>query len=116
MNILNAFLFSGIACFIAQVILDNTKFTPGHVTSLFTILGAFLGLIGWYDKFFEFAGGGASVLISNFGYQLYTSAIAGYEEMGVLGLFSGLLAKGSCAIVGVIIFSFIFMLIFKPRD
>lgn len=116
MNILSAFLFSGIACFLAQLILDNTKLTPGHVTSLFTILGAFLGLVGLYDKFFEFAGGGASVLISNFGYQLYESAMIGYEEMGILGLFSGLLAKGSCAIVGVIIFSFILMLIFKPRD
>ena len=113
MNFLNAFLFSGIACFLAQVILDNTKFTPGHVTSLFTVFGAFLGL---FDKFIEIAGGGATVLISNFGYQLYNSAMLGYEEMGILGLFSGLLTKGSCAIVGVIIFSFILMLIFKPRD
>ena len=116
MNFLNAFLFSGIACFLAQVILDNTKFTPGHVTSLFTVFGAFLGLFGLYDKFMEFAGGGATVLISNFGYQLYNSAMLGYEEMGILGLFSGLLTKGSCAIVGVIVFSFILMLIFKPRD
>lgn len=116
MNILKAFVFSGIVCFLAQLILDNTKMTPGHVTSLFTVLGAFLGLVGLYDKFFEFAGGGASVLISNFGYQLYDSAMIGYQEMGILGLFSNLLAKGSCAIVGVVVFSFVLMLIFKPKD
>ena len=37
-----AFLFSGIVCLISQIILDNTKLTPGHVTSLFVVIGAFL--------------------------------------------------------------------------
>lgn len=48
MNFLNAFLVAGIACFIGQLILDNTKLTPGHLTSLFTVVGAFLGFIGVY--------------------------------------------------------------------
>jgi stage V sporulation protein AE len=116
MNLLNAFLFSGIACFIAQIILDNTKLTPGHITSIFTILGALLGFLKIYDKFISFAGSGATVIISNFGYALYKSAYLGFQEQGIIGLFSNLLTKSSCAITGVIIFSFIFVLIFKPKD
>lgn len=116
MNYLNAFLFAGIACFLAQLILDNTKLTPGHVTSIFTILGALFGFLGLYDKFISFAGGGATVIISNFGYALYKGAYLGFQEQGVLGLFSKLLSYSSCAIAGAVIFSFILVLIFKPKD
>ena len=113
---LSAFLFSGIACFLAQVLLDNTKLTPGHVTSLFTIFGAFFGLIGLYDVFISFAGAGATTIISNFGYVLYKGAYLGFQEQGIIGLFTGLLTKSSCAIAGAVIFSFIFVMIFKPKD
>lgn len=116
MNFLSAFVFAGIACFLAQLILDNTKLTPGHVTCIFTILGSLLGFLGWYDKFISFAGAGATTIISNFGYMLYKGAYLGFQEQGILGLFTGLLSKSSCAIAGAVIFSFVLVLIFKPRD
>lgn len=116
MNYLSAFLFSGIACLLAQLILDNTKLTPGHVTSIFTILGALFGFLGLYDKFISFAGAGATTIISNFGYVLYKGAYIGFQEKGIIGLFADLLSMSSCAIAGAVIFSFIFVMIFKPRD
>ena len=116
MNYLSAFVFSGIACLLAQVILDNTKLTPGHVTSIFTVLGALFGFLGFYDKFILFAGAGATTIISNFGYVLYKGAYLGFQEQGVIGLFADLLSRSSCAIAGVVIFSFLLVLIFKPRD
>lgn len=116
MNFLCAFLFAGVACFLAQLILDNTKLTPGHVTSFFTVLGAFFAFLGLYEKFIEFAGAGATTIISNFGYMLYKGAYLGFQENGILGLFSGLLMYSSCAITGVVVFAFILTLLFKPRD
>ncbi len=116
MNYLSAFLFSGIACFFAQVLLDNTKLTPGHVTSIFTVFGAFFAFLGIYDKFIAFAGAGATTIISNFGYSLYKGAYLGFQEQGIIGLFSGLLSRSSCAITGAVLFSFLFVLIFKPKD
>ncbi len=116
MNYLNAFLFAGIACFLAQAILDNTKLTPGHVTSIFTVLGAILAFLGIYEKFVSFAGAGATTIISNFGYMLYKGAYLGFQEQGIIGLFSGLLCYSSCAIAGAVIFAFILTLIFKPKD
>ena len=116
MKYLLAFLFSGLVCSLAQVLLDNTKLTPGHSTSIFTIIGSFLGFLGIYDKLIMKFGAGATVLISNFGYLLYSSGLQGFKDEGILGLFSSLLCKSSVAIVGSIVFSFVFALLFKPKD
>ncbi len=116
MNYVYAFLFSGIVCALGQIILDNTKLTPGHITSLFTVAGALLSFLGCYDYFVAQCGAGATLLISNFGHMLYSAAYQGYLEEGILGIFSGMFTKSSLAITAVIIFSFIFAIIFKPKD
>ena len=113
---INAFLFAGLVCLICQIILDNTKLTPGHITSSVTVLGAILSFFGVYDKIVAHCGAGATTLIANFGHMLYSSGLQGYEESGVLGLFSQMLCASGIAIVSVIVFSFIFTLIFKARD
>ena len=48
--------------------------------------------------------------------MLYTGALEGFEKMGVLGIFSGMLTKSSVAIVGSIVFASLVALIFKPKD
>ena len=116
MIFLKAFLVTGLFCFIAQVIMDNTKLTPGHITSLFVVFGAVLSFLGLYSKLIEFGGAGATVLISNFGHMLYMGAIEGFHEVGVLGLASGLLVKSSLAIVSAVVIAFVLALIFKPKN
>lgn len=116
MTYLNAFLFSGLVCLIGQLILDNTKLTVGHITSLFTVLGAFLSFLGVYDCLVKWAGGGANVVIMNFGHMLYQAGMEGYQNAGILGIFTDLLCKSSLAIVSAIIFSFVLAIIFKPKD
>ncbi|MBE6139937.1 MAG: SpoVA/SpoVAEb family sporulation membrane protein [Firmicutes bacterium] len=116
MNYIYAFLFAGLVCAIGQIILDNTKLTPGHITSSFTVIGAFLSFLGFYDDLIKMFGAGATTLISNFGHMLYSSAMEGFTKEGLIGIFSGMLVKSSLAISAVIVFSFIFALIFKPKD
>jgi stage V sporulation protein AE len=116
MIFINAFLLSGTFCMIAQIILDNFKITPGHVTSLFTVIGAILSFLGIYDNLIKWAGSGATILISNFGHMLFSGAITGYENEGLIGLFTGLLSKSSAAITAAVVFSFILTLIFKPKS
>ncbi len=111
-----AFIFAGLVCLICQIVLDNTKLTPGHITSSVTVIGAFLSFLGIYDKIVAWAGAGATALIANFGHMLYQSGLAGFEEGGILGLFSKLLCSSGIAIVTVVVFSFIFTLIFKAKD
>ena len=114
--IIEAFVFSGFVCMIAQVILDNTKLTPGHIKSLFTVLGSILSFFGIYDKLVDCFGAGATILISNFGHMLYQGGLLGLKEDGFLGLFSNLLCSSSVAIVSAIVFAAIFVLIFKPKS
>lgn len=111
-----AFIVAGLFCVVAQIILDNTKLTPGHITSLFTVLGAVLAFFGLYDKLIDLAGGGAATIISNFGYLLYKGAYEGYLADGILGIFTGLFTYGGAAVVGAVVFAAILAVFFKPKD
>ncbi len=116
MILINAFLVSGLFCLAAQILMDNTKLTPGHITSLFVVLGALLSFFGLYSKLIEYGGAGATALISNFGHMLYLGGIEGFHEIGILGFASGLLVKSSLAIVSAVVFAFVLALIFKPKN
>ncbi len=115
MNFLYAFLVAGMLCAIGQIILDNTKLTPGHITSLFTVLGSILSFFGIYQKLIDISGSGATVIISNFGHLLYQGAIEGYQDIGFLGIFTNFLEKSSAALVAAVVFAFLVSLFFKPK-
>ena len=112
----NSFIFAGVICLISQIILDNTKLTPGHITSILVVIGSFLDTFDIYDKIVLIAGGGALVPITSFGHQLIHGAMDTVNNFGVMGLFMGMFDLTSAGIVAAIIFSFVFGLIFKPRD
>lgn len=116
MIFLYSFLFAGFVCLIGQIILDNTNLTPGHVTSLFVVIGAFLDLFGLYDKFIKWFGAGTLVPITSFGHSLIHGALAKAEENGLLGLLGGMFSLTSVGIVSAIVFGFILTMIFKPKD
>ncbi len=101
---------------IGQVILDNTKLTAGHITSLFALFGSFLSFLGIYPLAIEKCGAGATILIMNFGNMLYEAGIKGYQDGGILGLFQNFLSKSSLAITSAVIFAFVFAILFKPRN
>lgn len=113
---LNAFLFTGIVCLIGQVILDNTKLTPGHVTTIFVVVGAFLDTFSIYDKFILWAGGGALVPITSFGHLLIHGALDTATDIGFMGLATGMFNLTASGITSAIVFSFFLSLIFEPKD
>lgn len=116
MNYLNAFLFAGFICLIGQIILDNTKLTPGHVTTIFVVVGAFLDIFSIYDKFVLWAGGGALVPITSFGHLLIHGAIEKALEYGVIGLAMGMFDLTSSGIISAIVISFFLSVFFNPKD
>lgn len=116
MTIIYSFLFCGLICLIGQIILDNTSFTPGHITSIFVVLGSFLCSISLYEKILKVVGIGASLPIMSFGNLLTKGAYTGYLENGFIGIFTNILCNVSLGISSVVIFSFFLMLIFKPKD
>lgn len=113
---LNAFIVCGIICMIGQIILDNTKLTPGHITSMFVIIGTFLSFLGIYDIIAEYSLVGSSIPITSFGNALYKAALDGFENNGFIGMFMNLLSTTSTGITSAIFFGFIFSLLFKVKD
>ena len=113
---LYSFLFCGFVCLIGQIILDKTSLTPGHITTLFVIIGCFLDVFGIYDKFIIMFGGGASVPITSFGHLLIHGAYNTAINDGYIGLLSGIFSLTASGISAAIVFSFIMSLFLKSKD
>ena len=111
-----SFLFCGFLCMIAQIILDNTKLTPGHITSMFVVFGALLDSFGIYDWIIKHVGGGALLPITSFGHSLIHGALASTNSNGFIGLMMGMFDLTATGITSAIIFAFIFTLIFRPKN
>ncbi len=116
MYLINSFLYCGIICCIAQIILDNTKLTVGHITSIFVVIGAFLDSFNIYDKIILKVGGGAMLPIVSFGHSLTHGSMAGAKIAGYIGIFSGMFNFTAAGISCAIVCSFIFYLLFKPKN
>lgn len=111
-----SFLFCGTICLIGQIILDNTKLSAGHITSLFVVIGAALDTFGIYDKIITRVGGGALLPITSFGHSLIHGALAKTESFGFVGLIMGMFDLTASGITAAILFAFLSSLIFKPRN
>lgn len=116
MTYIYSFLFAGFVCLIGQIILDNTKLTAGHITSIFVVVGALLDTFSIYDMIIRCVGGGALVPITSFGHSLIHGALAKASEFGIIGLIMGMFDLTAAGITSAIIFTFIFTLIFNPKD
>ena len=101
---------------ISQIILDNSKLTPGHITSILVVFGAFLDCFSWYDSIIKAVGGGALVPITSFGHSLIHGALAKANSQGLVGILMGMFDLTATGITAAIIFSFVFALIFRPKN
>ena len=111
-----SFLFCGFVCLIGELILDNSKLTPGHITTLFVVVGSFLDIFNIYDKIILWAGAGALVPITSFGHLLIHGAMTKASDVGVMGLMTGMFNLTASGITAAIVFSFFLSFIFKPKD
>ncbi len=111
---LKAFAVGGLICTIAQIVINFTDLTAGKILVLFMLSGVVLQGLGLYQYLVDFAGAGATVPISGFGYLLANGGIRGAEK-GIYGAFTGALSAASAGISAAVIFSFLTALIFRAR-
>ena len=100
---------------IAQIVINFTDLTAGKILVIFMLAGVVLQGLGLYQYLVDFAGAGATVPISGFGYLLANGAMKGAEK-GVFGAFTGALAASSAGISAAVIFSFLMAMIFRSRS
>lgn len=111
---LKAFAVGGGICLIAQIIINFTDLTAGKILVYFMLAGVVLTAIGLYQPLVDFAGAGATVPISGFGYLLANGAMKGAER-GFFYAVTGSLSAASAGVTAAVVFAFIMALIFKSR-
>lgn len=114
-SLLKAFVVGGLICVIEQILIDKTKLTPARILVSFVTLGVILGGLGIYKYLVEFAGAGATVPLTGFGYNLAKGAIEGVKTSGLLGAFTGGIKNAAGGIAAAIFFGYLASLIAKPK-
>lgn len=116
MDYVKAFIVGGLFCVIGQLLIDKTSLTPARILVSYVVAGVFLQLFGWYQKLVDFAGAGATVPLTGFGYNLCKGVKKALAEDGFLGVLTGGFTAGAAGIAAAILFSVIAALIFKPKS
>ena len=119
MNILwafiKAFCVGGLICVAGQILMQTTKLTSARILVIFVVAGVILGVLGIYKPLVDFAGAGATVPLTGFGYNLAMGAIEGVQKYGLWGAFTGGITKNAAGIAAAILFGVLNALIFKPK-
>lgn len=116
MTYLYAFLCCGTFCLLGQLLYDHTKLTPGHITSIFVIVGIFLDFFHFYDRLIAYAQAGALLPITSFGHSLVHSALIGASKEGIMGIFTHIFERVSSGLSFAILIAFLSAIIFKPKS
>lgn len=115
LQFIRAFIVGGILCIIAQILIDKTKLTPARILVSYVVVGVFLGAMGLYKPLVEFAGAGATVPLTGFGYLISEGVRSAVDEKGPLGALTGGLGAASGGIAAALIFGYVSAILFKGR-
>lgn len=116
MDCLYAFLVGGFICLIGQFLIDYTRLTPARILVCYVVGGVVLTALGLYEPIVEFAGAGATVPLTGFGYSLAMGVKEAVDQYGIIGALIGGLTATSAGIAASVFAGFIMALIFKPGD
>ena len=115
MHFLTAFITGGILCVIAQILIDKTKLTPARILVMYVCAGVALTAVGIYEPLVDFAGAGATVPLTGFGYALAKGVEEEVASRGFIGILTGGLGSCAAGIAAAIAFSLLFSVFKKPQ-
>ncbi len=116
MEYVKAFAVGGAFCLIGQIIIDKTKLTPARILTSYVVAGVILGAVGLYKPLVNWAGAGATVPLTGFGYVLAEGVKKAIDEKGVIGIFTGGFTAAAGGICAAVFFGYVIALLFKPGD
>ena len=99
MEYLKAFAVGGLLCLISYV-----------------VAGVLLGAVGLYKPLIDWAGAGATVPLTGFGYNLAKGVREAVQQDGWLGVLLGGLKSCAAGIGAAVFFGFVSSLVFRQRD
>ena len=116
MDYIKAFIVGGIFCAIGQIFIDKTSLTPAKLLTGYVCAGVFLSLAGLYGKLVKFAGAGATVPLTGFGYTLFEGVKKAVGKHGILGVFTGGLTATAGGITAAVVFALLAALVSRPKS
>ena len=111
-----AFVIGGIICSIGQLLIDLTKLTPARILVGYVLTGVVLTGLGIYERFAQFAGCGASVPLTGFGFSIAKGVEKAVEENGLIGALTGGLTATSAGITAAMLSGLLASFIFKSKE
>lgn len=116
LDCLKAFFVGGVFCAFGQVLIDYTKLTPAKILVTYVVAGVALTAIGLYGPLVRFAGAGATVPLTGFGYSLANGVVEAVNKYGLIGALYGGITATSAGITAAILLGFVMSLLFKSGD
>ena len=116
MDYIKAFFIGGLLCLLGQILIDKTKLTPARILVSYVVAGVILGGLGLYKPFADFAGAGATVPLTGFGYNLSKGVKEAVQQDGFIGIFTGGLKACAGGISAAVVFGLLAGIIFRPKD
>ena len=110
------FLVGGLLCVIGQLLIDYTRLTPARILTAYVVAGVILGALGLYGPLADWAGAGATVPLTGFGWNLAKGVQKAVSEQGLLGAFTGGFTAAAGGLCAAVLFGFLVALVGKPKD
>ena len=115
LQLIRAFLVGGALCMIAQILIDKTKLTPARILVCYVVAGVVLGALGLYRSLVDFAGAGATVPLTGFGYLISEGIKEAVDKQGLLGSMTGALTAAAGGISAALVFGYLAAVFFKGK-
>ncbi|MBR5302161.1 MAG: stage V sporulation protein AE [Clostridia bacterium] len=115
MMYLKAFIIGGLICAVGQMLIMKTQLTSARILVGYVTAGVILGALGLYKPLIDFAGAGATIPLTGFGYTLAHGAMEGAKSDGILGAFTGGVIASAGGITAAVFFGYLAALLFKPK-
>ena len=110
------FLCGGLLCLIGQMLIDLTKLTPARILTGYVVAGVILQAVGLYQPLVDWAGAGATVPLTGFGYSLAKGVAKAVGEQGLLGVLTGGLTATAGGIAAAVVFALVMAIFCKPKE
>ena len=116
MEYIYAFIIGGLFCIVGQILIDKTKLTPARILVSYVVIGVILGGCGLYEPLIDFAGAGATVPLTGFGYTLSKGVREAIAESGFIGVLTGGLKATAGGITVAVFAGSLASFVFKAKD
>ena len=110
-----AFIVGGLFCVFAQILIDRTKLTPARILVGYVVGGVILTALGWYQPLVEFAGAGATVPLTGFGYTIAKGVREAVLRDGLTGVLTGGISASAGGITAAMLCGLTASAIFKEK-